>query len=47
MEHFGNHSKNIYAFKGKITNNLQVNLRIFSPRNSTGIPLNLKIRGKN
>lgn len=33
LENFGNHSKSRYSYFGNFDKNIQINMRIFSPRN--------------
>lgn len=46
IENYGKHSHNNYTFKGTVHKNLQVNVRVFSPRDPKGIPLTLTVNGK-
>lgn len=45
IETFGKHSKNEYTYAGHLSHNLQINLRVFAPRDNANLPLALAIRG--
>jgi hypothetical protein len=46
IENYGNHSHNNYTYTNSFHDNIQVNVRVFSPRDPKGLPLALSVKGK-
>ena len=46
IENYGKHSHNNYTYMGELRNNMQVNVRVFSPRDPKDIPFTIIVKGK-